>query len=84
MPIFEIRCAACGYAGEVIQVDRDEPLICPSCGAAVSAELSPTSSLTGKGGGQRLPGPGDTCCCGSSPEHAGCAGPGSCCGRSGH
>ena len=84
MPIYEIRCAACGYAGEVIHLDRSEALACPSCGAAASPELSPTSSLTGKAGGQGLPGPGDTGCCGSTPGHSGCAGPGSCCGKAGH
>jgi hypothetical protein len=29
----------------------------------------------------RMPGLGDTSCCGSSPGEAGCAGPGSCCGK---
>jgi hypothetical protein len=42
--------------------------------------MSATSSLTGKTG-QPLPGPGDTGCCGQHPGHAGCAGPGSCCGK---
>jgi hypothetical protein len=28
-----------------------------------------------------VPGPGDTACCGSSPDRASCAGPGSCCGK---
>jgi hypothetical protein len=28
-----------------------------------------------------LPGPTDHGCCGSRPGHAGCAGPGSCCGK---
>ncbi len=28
-----------------------------------------------------MPGPGDTSCCGSAPSEAGCAGPGSCCGK---
>jgi hypothetical protein len=38
------------------------------------------SSLSGTPSGA-MPGPGDTACCGSSPGHAGCAGPGSCCGK---
>jgi hypothetical protein len=29
----------------------------------------------------RMPGLGDTACCGKAPSEAGCAGPGSCCGR---
>jgi hypothetical protein len=43
--------------------------------------MSATSSLTGRTAAG-LPGPGDTGCCGSHPGHAGCAGPGSCCGKS--
>ena len=82
MPIFEIRCEACGYAGEVLVTDRSAPMICPSCGSQKTTKLmSATSSLTGRGA-QPLPGPGDTACCGSHPgEASGCAGPGSCCGR---
>jgi hypothetical protein len=44
--------------------------------------LSAHSSMSGPVK-NRMPGPGDTACCGSSPGKAqGCAGPGSCCGRS--
>jgi hypothetical protein len=43
--------------------------------------LSAHSSLSGPRTG-RLPGAGDTACCGSAPgTAAGCAGPGSCCGK---
>jgi putative FmdB family regulatory protein len=82
MPIFEIRCEDCGYAGEVLIIDRSASMICPSCGSQKTTKLmSATSSLTGRGA-QPLPGPGDTGCCGSHPGQAeGCAGPGSCCGR---
>jgi putative FmdB family regulatory protein len=83
MPIFEIACNACTFQGEVIVLNQAEGVPCPSCGSADTRKLiSATSSLTGKTA-QRLPGPGDTGCCGSSPAHAGCAGPGSCCGRAG-
>jgi hypothetical protein len=44
--------------------------------------MSASSSLTGRAR-QAVPGPGDTACCGSTPSHAGCAGPGSCCGGKG-
>jgi putative FmdB family regulatory protein len=82
MPIFEIRCADCAYTGEVLIIDRSAPLACPSCGSQRTAKLmSATSSLTGRNG-QPLPGVRDTGCCGSHPgQAAGCAGPGSCCGR---
>jgi hypothetical protein len=43
--------------------------------------MSATSSLTGHDG-QKMPGSKDTTCCGSMPAQAGCAGPGSCCGKS--
>jgi hypothetical protein len=57
---------------------------CPECGSVRMTKLmSATSAITGQSG-QRLPGPGDTACCGSRPgEASGCAGPGSCCGRAG-
>ncbi len=81
MPIHDIVCNQCGYSGELITLDANADLQCPSCGGSdVTRQLSATSSLTGKTG-QSLPGPGDTACCGSSPGHAGCAGPGSCCGK---
>lgn len=81
MPIYEIHCSDCGYDGEVLVLGSEEKLECPECGGANTQKvMSPTSSLTGRTG-QKLPGPGDTACCGSAPGHAGCAGPGSCCGR---
>lgn len=83
MPIFEIQCEDCGYRGEVIVLSSAEPLVCPSCGGTRASKLmSATSSLTGSSR-QGLPGPGDHGCCGSRPSQAGCAGPGSCCGRAG-
>lgn len=80
MPIHDIICAACGHAGETLQLGTD-PLSCPTCGSTnVEKKLSATSSLTGKAG-MTHPGHGDHGCCGSTPGHAGCAGPGSCCGK---
>jgi len=82
MPIFEIQCTDCGYAGEVLIMERSAAMACPSCGSSKTTKLmSATSSMTGRNG-STLPGPQDTACCGSRPgEAAGCAGPGSCCGR---
>lgn len=80
MPIFDIVCSDCGHAGETLQLGTNPP-VCPACGSTrVEKKLSATSSLTGRTG-QSHPGPGDHGCCGSSPAHTGCAGPGSCCGR---
>ena len=83
MPIFEIECAVCGYKGEVLVMDREGALACPSCNGDQTKKLiSATSSLTGREG-QKVPGPQDTTCCGSRPGQAsGCAGPGSCCSGS--
>lgn len=82
MPIYDIRCRACGQTGEVLVMASDAPLICPECGASDTAKImAATSSLTGRMG-THLPGPGDTGCCGNHPGQAGCAGPGSCCGKS--
>jgi putative FmdB family regulatory protein len=82
MPIYEIACDGCGYRGEVIVMSVDGPMACPDCGENSTRKLiSATSSLTGRNS-QSLPGPGDTGCCGHAPGHDGCAGPGSCCGKS--
>lgn len=83
MPIYEIFCEKCGTEAEVLIAKKDDPLICPSCGSAETSRLmSATSARTGKSG-QQFPGPRDTACCGSTPSQAGCAGPGSCCGKTG-
>ncbi len=82
MPIFEIKCPQCGYSGELLVMGGQDQLACPQCGAAeVDKLMSAPSALTG-GGRQAMPGAGDHGCCGSTPGHAGCAGPGSCCGKS--
>lgn len=81
MPIHEIVCKQCGYDGETISLAAGAELTCPACGGSeVEKRISATSSSTGKGP-HGLPGPGDTACCGASPGHGGCAGPGSCCGK---
>lgn len=81
MPIFEIACNACGFAGEVLELKSQAAIKCPTCGSTETRRLmSATSSLTGKTA-QYVPGPGDTGCCGQAPGHSGCAGPGSCCGK---
>jgi putative FmdB family regulatory protein len=80
MPIYDIDCPACGYGGEVIVTRTEDAPACPKCSAPAVKRMAATSSLTGKSGSQ-LPGPSDHGCCGSHPGHAGCAGPGSCCGK---
>ncbi|MCB2192544.1 MAG: zinc ribbon domain-containing protein [Deltaproteobacteria bacterium] len=81
MPIFEISCAGCGYSGELLVINSRDQLTCPQCGGnEVEKMMSAPSSLTGSGK-QAFPGAGDHGCCGSTPGQAGCAGPGSCCGK---
>ncbi len=82
MPIYEYWCKDCGATNEILVFSTQNVVACPSCGSKNLEKLmSVTSSLTGSQG-HHLPGPKDTACCGSRPgEAAGCAGPGSCCGR---
>lgn len=82
MPIFEVKCSECGHIGEVLVVSSDGAIVCPACGSQNTVKLmSATSSMTGQAG-SKMPGPGDTACCGSRPGEASqCAGPGSCCGQ---
>jgi putative FmdB family regulatory protein len=81
MPIFDIVCPDCGYQGELLVLTSQEALKCPGCGGLhPQKRMSPTSTLTGSSR-HPLPGPRDHGCCGSRPAEAGCAGPGSCCGR---
>jgi putative FmdB family regulatory protein len=85
MPIFEYLCVDCGRVSEVLVVGSEQESQCSHCQSSNLKKLiSASSSASGAGVG-RLPGLGDTACCGSSPgQAAGCAGPGSCCGGRGH
>ena len=81
MPLFDYLCLDCGKQSEVLIVGSDDQPQCQSCGSRnLTKLLSAHSSMSGVSQ-TRMPGHGDTTCCGSSPEHAGCAGPGSCCGH---
>jgi putative FmdB family regulatory protein len=81
MPIFEFLCTDCGATSEVLIAATDETPSCKNCGGAnVKKLLSATSSLSGAAR-RGMPGPGDTTCCSTSAASAGCAGPGSCCGK---
>ncbi len=82
MPIFEYLCLDCGKSGESLIVKLDDQPQCGFCGRGnMKKLLSAHSSMSGPAK-NKMPGPGDTACCGSSPDEAtGCAGPGSCCGK---
>lgn len=81
MPLFDFRCLDCGSPNELLLTGTGEKPQCTSCGSAnLEKLLSAHSSLSGHKQ-NRMPGPSDTGCCGSSIEQASCAGPGSCCGK---
>jgi len=83
MPLFDYLCQDCGNTSEIlIAADSDNPK-CRYCHSKHLKKLvSPHSSMSGVSKNS-MPGLGDTSCCGSSPTEAGCAGPGSCCGKTG-
>ena len=81
MPLYDYLCLECGKLSEILIAGSGDKLQCNSCGSGqMKKMLSAPSSLSGVQT-NKMPGPGDTACCGSSPSHAGCAGPGSCCGK---
>ena len=82
MPLFDFLCLDCGQNSEVLMPTSKEKPTCKSCGSSnVKKLLSAHSSMSGSSR-DRMPGAGDTACCGSTPgQSAGCAGPGSCCGK---
>lgn len=81
MPIFEYLCGSCGNVSEKLVLGEEEKVVCPQCGSGdLRKLLSTSSSASGAKGSGRLPGAGDTACCGSAPSSRGCV-PGSCCGK---
>ena len=82
MPLFDFHCPACGKTSELLVAATNAQPACPECGhRGLKKLLSAHASMSGTRA-QAMPGPGDTACCGATPgEHAGCGGPGSCCGK---
>jgi len=82
MPIFDYLCNDCGRQSEILITGANDEPACASCGSKnLMKIMSKPSSFSGASA-SGFPGPGDTSCCGSRPSEAGCAGPGSCCGKS--
>ncbi len=82
MPIFDYQCMDCGIQTEILITVSGHQPVCQGCGSTNLKKLiSKPSSFSGNSV-NGFPGPGDTACCGSTPSDAGCAGPGSCCGKS--
>jgi len=72
----------CGKQSEILIAVSEYQPECLACGSKnLKKIISKPSSLSGTPT-SRFPGPSDTACCGSNPSDAGCAGPGSCCGKS--
>ncbi len=81
MPIYEFLCKSCGNVFEHLVFGTGEGTSCQKCGSPdLTKLLSASSSLSGANRDGRLPGAGDTRCCGSAPSSRGCV-PGSCCGK---
>lgn len=84
MPLYDYLCLDCAEVSELLVAGSVEKPVCRACGSRnLKKMLSAHSSLSGTRAGSH-PGPGDTPCCGSMPAQAGCAGPGSCCGKGPH
>ena len=83
MPLYDYHCQECGKLSEILLTGSSDQIECRYCGSSdLQKVLSAPSSMSGLAKNS-LPGPGDTACCGSAPgQAAGCAGPGSCCGKS--
>ncbi len=81
MPIYEYVCTECGQVSEHLVFGKEEDVSCPGCGGGkLKRLLSVSSTASGAKGAHRIPGAGDTGCCGTSPAAQGCV-PGSCCGK---
>ena len=84
MPLFDYLCLDCNKESEILVTsgDSSDKVQCLSCGSFnLKKQLSAHASISGVSQ-NKLPGPKDKGCCGSTPGQApNCAGPGSCCGR---
>ncbi|WP_022664872.1 FmdB family zinc ribbon protein [Desulfospira joergensenii] len=83
MPLYDFQCKACGKESEVLVIDRSDLPTCSHCGSQNLKKLMAAHSSMSGPSKNSMPGLKDTACCGSTPGQAsGCAGPGSCCGKS--
>ncbi len=82
MPLFDFICNDCGRTSELLIAGTGDEPRCTACGSMnLGKQISAHSAMSGPVK-MRKPGLGDTACCGATPgQAAGCAGPGSCCGK---
>ena len=81
MPLFDYQCGDCGKVVELLIKDASDQPQCTYCGSSKLKKLISAHSSYSGTSQIRLPGLGDTGCCGSKIDQANCAGPGSCCGK---
>jgi len=81
MPLHDYHCEDCGRVSELLIIVSSDHPQCSFCGSPnIKKLIAAHSSLSGASQ-FRMPGVGDTGCCGSQPHQADCNGPGSCCGK---
>jgi putative FmdB family regulatory protein len=81
MPLFDYQCENCGKIVELLIKDLSDQPQCTYCGSFKLKKLISAHSSYSGTSQIRLPGAGDTGCCGSKIDQARCEGPGSCCGK---
>ncbi|MDD9301695.1 MAG: zinc ribbon domain-containing protein [Desulfobacter sp.] len=82
MPLYDFQCLDCSKTCEILLVSQKDSPVCTHCGSSNLKKLMAAHSSMSGTSRSKFPGPNDTTCCGSAPgEKSGCAGPGSCCGK---
>ena len=82
MPLFEYQCSLCGRSSEILVIGKSDKPECKFCGSRDMLKMMSAHSSMSGSVNPKMPGLGDTGCCGSAPGEAnGCTGPGSCCGK---
>ena len=81
MPLYDYRCEKCGRVSELLMNFSSDQPKCSFCGSPKLKKLVSAHSSISGAPQTRLPGAGDTGCCGSQPHQADCQGPGSCGGK---
>jgi putative FmdB family regulatory protein len=81
MPLYDYLCEDCGKVSEQLMTASSDQSQCPFCGSLKLKKLMSAHSSYAGASQTRLPGAGDTGCCGLQPHQADCQGPGSCCGK---